>query len=518
MDFGELRSLLNQPPSELGWRRVCWFLERAWTTHRPEATRSWLPYAESHLESWPDALRRCPTRWARHLIVEPDFEPGRLVRQLRVMGLRGDQARLGRLLESPCWPGLTALEAPRQRLDDGALGRLLERAPPGLVRLDLSENELTCDGVEALLSSPVGPQLRALDLSNTRVGISLSLASLRHHAPPLEALALRDCAAPPDELARLPEALPALARLEVHGNGLHNHLCLLCERAPCDQLRHLGLGDNDLSQRDLRALGRSELLGQLRSLDLSDNALWLVDVRELFEGPHFGQLESLDLHLNHLQEGDLRELLPQARLRRLRRLNLAVNWLGPASARALARAEGLERLEALDLSSNNLGALGAQELARAPRVPGLVELGLGYNELGPEGARALARGELAAQLRRLRLPHNKLRDQGVAELFGIRSRLRLQILELGTNQLTTQAAQWIATSEAARSLRELDLGFNIQLGAAGARHLARSPNLRGLTRLDLDDAAIEIAGMRHLARSPHLDPLIRARWAAWASA
>ncbi len=59
--FGDVRAALDGPPTVERWRRLCALLEP--TVASAELSERLLPYVESHLERWPDALRLAPPGW-----------------------------------------------------------------------------------------------------------------------------------------------------------------------------------------------------------------------------------------------------------------------------------------------------------------------------------------------------------------------------------------------------------------------------------------------------------------------
>lgn len=64
--FGEIRSLLQQPPSEAVYEQLCALLERA---NPQEALEVLLPYARAHMDrAWPNALRPWLKAWTRRFI------------------------------------------------------------------------------------------------------------------------------------------------------------------------------------------------------------------------------------------------------------------------------------------------------------------------------------------------------------------------------------------------------------------------------------------------------------------
>jgi hypothetical protein len=424
IDFGELRSLLNEPPSEWAWQQLCalvfpWELEAC--------AEQWLPYAEDMLDrGWPDALRVWPQRWmanrqpsAAQLVRAVQLtDPSRgLLTQLHAaLALHrppisalafeprrnGDELKvLSGLLEA--MPTLDALELHLMSLWEPERWRGLVDAPVmgQLERLELLGCQLPIEGLRALLARC--GRLRALRLvSNHYVwGAALVEGLATHDAPRrLEQLAVNEMESA--QLVAL-SALPweRLERLELLGS----------------------IYDETLAQV-LAAPG----LGRVQTLRVDCISLWTgVGLGEAFEGADEG-LRVRELRLGSgADDAQLARALRSPALSQLERL-----WMshapGAATLEALTSVHG-ERLRGLHIadSYHPLGEplRGEQmELFLSARWSALEVLEVRNAGLNDAALGLLARAELPAlralhidQDRRASLPEGEQPlDQGIAPL------------------------------------------------------------------------------------------------------
>jgi hypothetical protein len=285
--FGELRSLLQQPPSAALWGRLCELLD---APEWDEAAERWLPYAADHLDrEWPDALREWPERWwlrvrqpAAVMLVRA-FSPGslnerqvaRLVETIPACGVslrevrlhldgrseRGPVERLGALLgptarrvelrashaSGALLSGLLAEEAAVEVLriegtldQSGALLALLleGEALPSLRSLTLDYNSAEAHWLAAALPRcGLAGQLEVLALRGARLQAAGAKAMARHWWERLESLSLVDAGIDGDALAAVLAQTPALHTLDVSQNALGDDPARWFERAPALRLR-----------------------------------------------------------------------------------------------------------------------------------------------------------------------------------------------------------------------------------------------------------------------------------------
>lgn len=186
--FGDLRSLISQPPSPLGFARVCKALSQLWPRYAERVCAELLPYLEPQLERWPSSLRAHPLFWLELWLNPSDgqpFEPARILRVLRLEQQRLGAAVVQQLAQHQAWHRLEVLA-----LDGNLLGAdeilTLAGCPFAQLRvLSLSQNELHDRGVEALIEAPWLDQLHELFLWRIDAG-----------APALGALCQRLAASP----------------------------------------------------------------------------------------------------------------------------------------------------------------------------------------------------------------------------------------------------------------------------------------------------------------------------------
>jgi Leucine-rich repeat (LRR) protein len=388
--FGDIRSLLQLPPTQERWNTLCALLDAA----RPSRTARdlVLPYARDHLARWPDPLRMAPWRWLVQTIFEDDPPLGwSLVRHVsfspaaplnnswteRVAGsphLDGIShlsltschiggAPLARILDAPCMPHLRALDLSFNHVrDDGLRGITRTQNLRSLERLELVANGVMFHGVKFIGDSPWWPGLKALDLAQNHLN--------------------------PQALVALGGALDA---------GALEHLEL---RANAHGVSHVP----SLS-RLVCAPGASSL----RSLGLAQNNLDAQHVRAIADSPHLTSLERLDLSSGRshraarpIEPADMLALRASAAATSLRELSLAGYTLSDEAVAALVDGDELQHLTRLDLRFNAIGDRGANALASA-YLPNLRRLDLGYNRLSSRGARALAHAEHLSRLEHLDL-------------------------------------------------------------------------------------------------------------------
>jgi Leucine Rich repeat len=246
-------------------------------------------------------------------------------------------------------------------------------------------------------------------------------------------------------------------------------------------LTHLGIGYNDLPDRAVEAVARSQTLSRLVELDYSGNRTTAAALQALASSPLGGRLTVIGLRQYHW--GESRRLGRRAAdlltgFRGLRGIDLHGQQIGDEGAAVLSRSSLLASLRRLELGENALGVRGVTELLSSPHLAGLEELDLSNNPPGGEWVPALA----AAGPRPIRK------------------------LALADNQLDAQAASLLSTADALGGLRELSLRGN-PIGDRGVVQLAQSTRLSGLRKLGLQSCGIADGGAAALADSPALSKL-----------
>jgi len=570
--FGDIRSILQQAPSEARWTRLCGLLE---VSSDHELTERIVPYVESHTQSWPHELRVCPTRWLDQLARGEDDHPAlACVRTVRHMRATPELVRAifaSRHLVHP-----RRLEL-RGELRDEDVAVLAAHERLSEVReLDLSHNLLTNHTAKALAASDDASGLVALSLDDNRVGaegveelltspglMGLAELGLGENLPGEDgAIALYR------RMFTYPEGHRTLRTLRLGGrserggssggigwSGLFYMLNgeIRTSEGPQQVFEHieeLSLAANfngaleayASAIRASRPLSLARKMPSVRALDLSNNQLGPEHLSTLLEGGLPEHLRTLDLGSNRLGDQGARELAdargPDGASTKLARLRLAHAMMGGASLEHLTEAEWWTGLEELVLSGNPF----ARSHALRPLLdadPGeLRTLALGQCTLEYADTYAIARAESLANLERLVLYANEFDDRSLDLLASSYTLTQLKLLDLSANPFTDRGVRALVAGELCQGLEELalqdtstsDAGVRAlvdsgalsgmrrlslartEVGDDGARAIAESPDAASLEVLDLYGARVTERGRQALCSSPHLSESLRARF------
>jgi uncharacterized protein (TIGR02996 family) len=133
-----------------------------------------------------------------------------------------------------------------------------------------------------------------------------------------------------------------------------------------------------------------------------------LNVAVLADNKHLRCLRGLGLSQNQLESKHVRALVVSEHLTRLTDLDLSYNRIGDGGIRALAGSPLLDRLEYLNLRGNDIGAGGVrslaralEELARSPEGLRLKQFELSYHNLSAAGQRAIAESPIMRRLVRV---------------------------------------------------------------------------------------------------------------------
>lgn len=314
-DFGELRSLLAQPPDPERWSALCALLER-WPDGALEEQA--LPYAQSHLERWPELLRAAPWSWVQRAILGA---------------------------APPCFAIIRAL--------------------------DLRGHHLRDDQMARLAVSPLLEPVRQLYLSGVKCGPAWLQMLVRGRLRRLDALYLDRCGIGDRGLEVLTgwEGLASVRELGVEQCWITREgAAALAAHAP-EQLHTLDLGGNPIDVPALEILVRSPLRRQLQELSLD----WCHGRRALIGAltsePDWPALRVLDLEGLELQAPQLERLAAWPGLANVRWLKLGWSNPGAAGLLALATSPHAAALRVLDLRRVMLPAPARAMLAaQLPQV------------------------------------------------------------------------------------------------------------------------------------------------------
>lgn len=256
--FGEIRSVLAQPPDPMRWRHLCQLLDHA--TDRHAIITQALPYIMAHLHAWPEHMR-VASPGAHKSILENTLLPPSLALCAHIDLSHNAILSTSRLTTNRL-----------RQLADSSL--FLASA----THLDVSGQPIGNQALLAITDSPHFSHLHTLHLDNTCVdlpGLELALPTLHLESSALERL--------------------TLSHLKLTDDTFE----LLFERGYLHQLEHLDLSHNALSDRALaRTLPHLTRALSLTTLSLAFNKLTDQSAALLADTPHLCQLTRLDLDYN----------------------------------------------------------------------------------------------------------------------------------------------------------------------------------------------------------------------------
>lgn len=366
--FGELRSLLQQAPSEAVWEALCALLESVTPSPRFEEVER--PYLESHLRSWPDALRVAPAGWVTPIFMDA---PSPLLQWARVVDLRAHY-----LYGEPIWQlahhadmrGVTALWLADNNLGDQEARTLAQASSLRALRhLSLDSNDLFEEGARALASHGALASLESLSAGDTHIGsqgfLHLTCSPL---LPSLQALDLHFAAITHEPfIAALRRCwLPTLTHLDLSNNPLRVEALLsLLSCAGLPRLRSIGWSRNTLTDEGAVALASQATLGGIVRLALAADLLTDRGAIALLRSPHLASLRALDLSQNMLTD-DVLLALPRIQAP-LEALDLS--YCSMITDEGLAALEPPKTLAWLNLRYTGVSAAGVERLrARHPTL------------------------------------------------------------------------------------------------------------------------------------------------------
>jgi|SRR5579883_232316 len=346
---------------------------------RREGRRSTTPIAELRelsLTGIPDGLEE--VGW---LADSPQLST---LRTLTARAMWADS--LGRLVASPHLAGLKSLRLPSNNLGNPGLAALTRATTlTGLEELDLSalgrheryhhDPIIRAAGMGMLMGWPGLARVRSLTLTGNDVSRDGLRALLRSpHVSALKELSLRDGRLDGQAMAEFDSALPGL------------------------RLESLDLGENVLKDVGAEYVALAPCLSELKSLRL-DRCEIRLDGAKLFakKASFLRVLRRLDISHNHFRPLGLAALLerqPPA----LHTLRMRDNDLYDEGATLLAGSPASDGLLELDMSQNGLGTTGAQTLGDAAHLRGLLVLRLSDNRINESAASALSRSPLGRRL------------------------------------------------------------------------------------------------------------------------
>lgn len=412
--YGEIRSTLQEPPSQQRFGRIAAQVEALWREDAARAEGEIFPYVERALSAWPHEARRCPEPWKVHLKNRKSylaFRPLRLIRSLDTMDfsvnvLRGlfksELAQVLRRLD------LTDARAPLRKLQALSQATELEL----LEQLQLRDQRGPLRWIDELYACEVTHQLDTLtlqrcalvpDLHGTDPGEDLVRAEyFADHFPRLESLSLRECPFTWECVLAMITGEP-LTQLHSIDISASTEWPKQSGRALFWRAGELSLKNFDT--RMMQALFGAPWLGKMTSLSLEQCATTGAmheAFGALFErAPGLCKLawtnQNLDLTLVETLGESWRARLEELALRKLK--------LEPRVSEQLLHGEWRE-LTALDLGRSTLNHAFEALCAPGVKMPKLERLGLRRTRASGAQVRTLASASFASRLTELDVGHN----------------------------------------------------------------------------------------------------------------
>ena len=521
--FGELRSLLQRPPSIGVWARLCRVVE-SWD--EGEFIIKALPYVLDHLDQgWPDALRRAPQHWVDAVLCGESRErPWEMVRSIEIRALpldelvalestpaEGDEA-LDLFVRSGALAHARSLFVTDLGITDAGLGSLLRRPEiEGVRALSLQGNHLGASGVFALAHSTHVSELERLDLRSNHWGgyeeAIIQLARSRH--------------------------LRALRSLDLECDMTSQDLDALLTTSHLLNLEHLGLEgcfhqvaleNDEFRELDAAMLDRSISLSRLTSLSLANNMFTDDEIADVLRAPYLDRIDHLDMSWNDIGDDGAQRLATSEALRHLKSLSLRGGFIGEKGALALLRGT-LGSLRVLDVSSMRgsilhegrqivTSLLGPQTpqpywidalCDRRTPTPHLHSVNLSDINLELDGSKVerLAAAPTLSSLKHMELANAGVTEEGVASLLTRGGFEHMVHLNFNRNhRLGPVIAQSLEHMDL-RSLKRLKIR-ECGLRDEDAFRIASSPSLSSLEMLDVRKNDLSTDALDALSSSPHL--------------
>lgn len=449
--FGQLRSLLQQPPSAALWGQICEALDR-WP--RREARDQAIPYIEGHVSRWPSHLLVAPTTWTKKLMFGQLVPGMTLVRTLQLKGKSlGPQSikPIGRLIEKI---PVQVLDLSDADLQDRTLKLLIEQPfMRNIHTLNLANNAITGKGLSALASASNCHGIEVLDLSRNRLR-QHHLKSLAKEGglPGLHTLKLSHAQLTHEDLEALIDVgllsrLRSLSLEQCQVVGAMSWRRLFLE-VDWSQLEHLNLAHTKLDQGDMNALAQATTMSKLKVLNLNHAAIGPGGMSTLMDCEHFGELTHCALRHCALTGGDMAQL----------------------STWSLAG-----QLEVLDLSQNALGEEGIWALADYPADNKLRDLSLDYCGFDEGAIRCMVEQCVFGQLEALSLCGCKVDDEDMVALGQAPWLSNLRTLRMNHCGMNVKLLILLLHGEVGAKLLDVDVSDNGRALDFEDQYMSRKP-------------------------------------------
>jgi hypothetical protein len=263
------------------------------------------------------------------------------------------------LLKAPFWPSLEAFDLSSNavcagdapwpsslavrdlrldctRMDDSGLAALLRSTPRAIEHLDVSSNDISVDGLAALVAAPM-PVLRHLGARGNRfLHTPIWDVLARSFWPDLRHLDIGADGSDPDGLLSAAAIFASVSSLNVGGCALGDAGTAALASLPFSRLGTLSLTFNTIGLVGIRALAAAAL-PDLEEIDLSSNAFGDDGVRALTAARWWPRVRRVSLHRDGLTDAALEVLarqLPPA----IEKLEIGTRYFGDESVARLRAA------------------------------------------------------------------------------------------------------------------------------------------------------------------------------------
>lgn len=480
-DFGDIRSLLQRPPSAENWRTLCGLLDQFPIEQLQQRI---LPYVNGYMRHWPDHLRIAPKQWIRNYFATNQAPQLSVARCIKTSNLTQDDllklaqckdvdildglylqncyfspALIETLLKSPICQHLKTLYIAHSYLNEQELKQLCEiKHLEQLTTLDLRYNRIDDKGAKHLAECPHLSNLDVLDLRYNTLGIDGTTALVE--------------SATLSNIKKLDLQNNALTESDVHALLKNKRFCRIAtvEVVSYDISPEVA---TNLVERDLQTLAQSQpssviwkqvckLIDKIPYRYLTDAFIgWMDDlfvhwpdhlriltdrwqkhfVRE-HDNPKYTLIRHLTLPSNafYYNQDMLSDVLSSASLTQITALNMSGANLGPGRAIALINAKILKNLKHLTLSHCQLRGHDLIELMKQPWFKNLETLLLDHNFLGNRCIEALCQIPFE-HLKELSLAAVGINANGVEHIVNGEYFEDLHKLNLNGNRLNQHSKQ-----------------------------------------------------------------------------
>jgi uncharacterized protein (TIGR02996 family) len=375
-----------------------------------------------------------------------------------------------------------------------------------LTRLELGQNQLSADSVNALLTSPCLAKLETVSLRHCAIGegaFTAAAGNARWKELDISVYQLK--AGTVQAMAKLPQ-LSTLVRLCARGSGLAaTDLEAIANSKFAPELRELHLARNDIDSERVTILAGGKWKN-LHTLDLQHNKITSAGAHYLGKG-RFPALAELRINNNELGDDGAKAIASASWASSLRRLLLGANNIGSAGAESLAKSKKLQNLTELNLQGNDIGISGLSALASAD-WPNLTDL-----ELSQPAPRTPVR-RVGAFATPVRPPdqHAETKPPVGDDLAALLARApffgRLLELSLAYCDLTPAGLQLLVDA-GSESLRKLVLDNNKRLGPESLVILAKASGLPALRHLSIASCQLDGKALEAFVESAFVSQLRR---------